>query len=161
MGLLWALRLASVSERFNSTRKLKKKTKKSSLKTVNHHREGIYTSFKLNPSALTEVVQWKEVWPFSSNWFWGSGFKSPWRKFFVTLLLLLFFKNLFFTPFFTCVVHIASNIPGNVVNWKQSSQEYKKCGMYHSVSNVIFSNTGHCYHYPAQSSHVPNIMHQL
>ena len=28
MGLLWDLRLASVSERFNSTRKLKKKTEK-------------------------------------------------------------------------------------------------------------------------------------
>ena len=24
--------------------------------------------------------------------------------------------------------------------------------MYHSVSSVIFSNTGHCYHYLAQSS---------
>ena len=34
------------------------KKKKSSLKTVNHHREGIYTSFKLELSAFTEVVQW-------------------------------------------------------------------------------------------------------
>ena len=46
MGLLWALRLASISWRFNSTRKWKKSTKKSFLKTVNHHREGIHTSFK-------------------------------------------------------------------------------------------------------------------
>ena len=58
MGLLRALRLASISERFNSTRKLKKKkTKKSSLKTVNHHGEGMYTSFKLALAAFTEVVQ--------------------------------------------------------------------------------------------------------
>ena len=60
MGLLKALRLASISERFNSTRKLKKKekkTKKSSLKTVNHHGEGMYTSFKLALAAFTEVVQ--------------------------------------------------------------------------------------------------------
>ena len=58
MGLLRALRLASISERFNSTRKFKKKkTKKSSLKTVNHHGEGMYTSFKLALAAFTEVVQ--------------------------------------------------------------------------------------------------------
>ena len=30
-----------------------KKTKKSSLKTVNHHREEIYTSFKLELSAFS------------------------------------------------------------------------------------------------------------
>ena len=38
---------------------IKKKTnwKKPSLKTVNHHREGIYTSFKLESSAFTEVIQ--------------------------------------------------------------------------------------------------------
>ena len=55
--------VASVSERFNSTRKLKKKkqTKKSSLKTVNHHRERIYISFKLDLSEFTEVVQWTEA----------------------------------------------------------------------------------------------------
>ena len=47
-GLLWALRLASINERFNSRRKLKKeKTKKSSLK-------------KLEMSGFTEVVQWIE-----------------------------------------------------------------------------------------------------
>ena len=34
--------------------------KKKSLKTVNRHREGIYTSFKLELSGLTEVVQWIE-----------------------------------------------------------------------------------------------------
>ena len=33
---------------------------KTSLKTVNHHREGIYTSFKLELPGLTEVVQWIE-----------------------------------------------------------------------------------------------------
>ena len=36
---------------------IKKKTSKASLKTVNHNREGIYTSFKLDLSAFTEVVQ--------------------------------------------------------------------------------------------------------
>ena len=46
MGLLRALRLVSISERFNSTRKLLKKKKKSHLKTVNHHSDGRYTSFK-------------------------------------------------------------------------------------------------------------------
>ena len=56
IGWLFALGLASISERFNSTRKLKKKAKKSSLKTVDHHREGIYTSFKLGLSVFTEVV---------------------------------------------------------------------------------------------------------
>ena len=57
MGLLRALRLASISERFNSTGKLKKKKrKKSSLKTVNHHRDGIYTSFRLALAAFTEVI---------------------------------------------------------------------------------------------------------
>ena len=45
----------------------KKNQKKSSLKTVNHHREGIYASFKLELSAFTEVVQWVEVFTFSSN----------------------------------------------------------------------------------------------
>ena len=34
----------------------KKEKKKWSLKTVNHHREGIYTPFKLELSALTEVI---------------------------------------------------------------------------------------------------------
>ena len=47
------------------------------------------------------------------------------------------------------VVYITAMII--LVNWKQSLQEYKKCGMYHdSISTGIFSNTGHCYHYPAQ-----------
>ena len=50
---------------------------KSSLKTANHHREGIYTTFKLQLSALTEVVQWIETFIFSSNVSGGSGFKSP------------------------------------------------------------------------------------
>ena len=31
--------------------------KKTSLKTVDHHREGIYTSFKLELSGLTEVAK--------------------------------------------------------------------------------------------------------
>ena len=31
---------------------------------------------------------------------------------------------------------------GNVVNWKQNLQEYKKCHMYHSVSAGIYSSTG-------------------
>ena len=54
-------------KRFNSTLKLKKKkTKKSILKTVNHHKEGIYTSFKLALSVFTEVVQWIEVIAFNS-----------------------------------------------------------------------------------------------
>ena len=51
------------SPRFNSTRK----PKKSSLETIDHHREGIYTSFKLDLSAFKEVVQWIEASTFSSN----------------------------------------------------------------------------------------------
>ena len=49
--------------------KIKKRNQK-----VNHYREGIYTSFKLELSAFTEVVQWIEALTFSSSW--GSGFKS-------------------------------------------------------------------------------------
>ena len=56
IGWLFALGLASISERFNSARKLKKKAKKSSSKSVDYHREGIYTSFKLGLSVFTEVV---------------------------------------------------------------------------------------------------------
>ena len=41
-------------------------------------------------SAYRQVVQWIEALTFSSNWFWGSGFESPWSKFFVTLLFFLF-----------------------------------------------------------------------
>ena len=48
---------------------IKKKPEKTSLKTVNHHREGIFTSFKLELSASTEVVQCMEALTFSFNWF--------------------------------------------------------------------------------------------
>ena len=48
---------AEIKNNNNNNNNNKKKTKKSSLKTVNFHREGIYTSFKLKLSALTEVVQ--------------------------------------------------------------------------------------------------------
>ena len=91
----------------NSTRKLKKKKKKrkSSLKSVNHHQEKEY------------ILPLREALTISSNWFWGSGFESPWSKFFVTgmdfcrsLTFFSFFLNLFFNLFFTCVVHFTSNI---------------------------------------------------
>ena len=49
----------------------------SSLKTVNHHRQGIYTSFILNLAALTDVVQWMISFIFSPNVFGWSGFASP------------------------------------------------------------------------------------
>ena len=48
---------------------IKKKNKKSSLKTVHHHREGIYTSFKIVLTALTDVVQWVAALTFSYNLF--------------------------------------------------------------------------------------------
>ena len=38
---------------------------RSSLKTVNHHREGEYT--KLGWAAFTDMVQWIEALTFSSN----------------------------------------------------------------------------------------------
>ena len=44
-----------------------KKPSKASLKTVNHDREGIYTSFKLDLSAFTEVVQQIEALTIFSN----------------------------------------------------------------------------------------------
>ena len=81
MGLLWALRLAPISERFVS-----KKKEKSSLKTVNHHTKGIYASFKLQLPAFTEVVQWIHALAFGSNWLWGSVFESPWRIYFFLFL---------------------------------------------------------------------------
>ena len=40
--------------------------KKTSLKTVDHHREGIYTSFKLELSGLTEVAKGAESFQSSS-----------------------------------------------------------------------------------------------
>ena len=43
-----------------------KKKKKASLKTVNHHGEGIYNSFNLELSAFAEVVQWIGALTFSS-----------------------------------------------------------------------------------------------
>ena len=49
----------------NSTRKLTKKTEKVILENVNNHREGIYTSFKLEISAFTNVVQCREALTFS------------------------------------------------------------------------------------------------
>ena len=39
-------------------------TKKVILKTVDHHRDGTYASFKLESSALTEEVQWIEAFKF-------------------------------------------------------------------------------------------------
>ena len=39
----------------------------SSLNTVNHHREGIYTSFKLELSVFTEVIKLIEALPFIYN----------------------------------------------------------------------------------------------
>ena len=73
---------------------------KSSLKTANHHREGIYTTFKLQLSALTEVVQWIETFIFSSNVSGGSGFESPESNFSGPYLLFIFF--LFYSPFYRC-----------------------------------------------------------
>ena len=79
------------------------------MKTVDHHREEIY---KHESSAFTEVIQWFETLTFSSNWFWASGFESHWSKLFVTFNFFSFFLNLFFTLFFICAVHIASNTMG-------------------------------------------------
>ena len=44
-------------------KKKKKKTKKSSLKTVKHHREGIYTSFKVYCQFLPRWSsgQWRKL----------------------------------------------------------------------------------------------------
>ena len=67
------------------------------METVNHHREEIY---KHESSAFTEVIQWFETLTFSSNWFWASGFESPWSKFFVTFYIFFtFFKIFFFLSF--------------------------------------------------------------
>ena len=63
------------------------------LKTFSHHREGIYTSFKL-VCALFLLETYSE----------GPG-SNPLRD--IIIFFFLFF-TLFF--FFTCVVHIASNI---------------------------------------------------
>ena len=52
------------------------------LKTANHHREGIYTSFEFISPVLAEVVVQ----------FWGSRFETPCSKFF----LCRFFFSLFF-----------------------------------------------------------------
>ena len=87
------------------------------MKTVNHHREGIYTSFKLALSAFTKVVQWIEELTFSSNWFWGFGFST---------FFFLFFFNIFFTLFFTYVVHIASNIMWQI-----------ECKVYGNIKNAV------------------------
>ena len=74
----------------------------------------------------------------------------------------LLFKY-FFYSLFTCVVHKASSMM-----WKIESKVHrnkKKCDTYQSVSSGIFSNTGHCYHYPAQSyrrfSHFPNLIREV
>ena len=79
---------------------------KKYLKKKKKYITNIYTSFKLELSAFTEVVQWIEALTLSSNLFGGSGFESSWSKFFVTFFCCFFF----FTVFLTCVVRIASNI---------------------------------------------------
>jgi len=52
--------------------------------------------------AFTVVVHRMEVLTFSSNWFWGSDFKSPCSKFFVTIFFIFFsiFKIYFLLSFF-------------------------------------------------------------
>ena len=80
---------------------------KSSLKTANHHREGIYTTFKLQLSALTEVVQWIETFISVLTYLEGPG-SNPLKVIFRDLIYYFFF--FFFTLLFTGVVHIASNI---------------------------------------------------
>ena len=76
MGLLWALCLVSISERFNSTRKFKKKNKKVILENCqSQYRRNIYL-FLFDLSVFTKVVQWIEALTFSNSWLWGSGFES-------------------------------------------------------------------------------------
>ena len=79
-------------------------TKKVILKTADHHGEGTYTPFKLESSALNKEVQWIEALVFILI-----------QRVRVWIPLKQIFRNLFFlfsffTLFFTCVVHIASNI---------------------------------------------------
>ena len=78
----------------------------SSLKTVNHHGEGIHISFKLELRTFTQVVQWIEALTLVLTDSMGPGSYQSFRN-------LIFFP--FFTPFFTCVVHMAS-IYHNVLN---------------------------------------------
>ena len=74
---------------------------RSSLKTVNHHREGEYT--KLGWAAFTDMVQWIEALTFSSNWFWGSGVRNLLKQIFSNLIFFSVF-NISFLLFFTCEV---------------------------------------------------------
>ena len=67
--------------------------KKTSLKTVDHHREGIYTSFKHKLLAFSEAVQRIEPFLLSTNVFGGSGFESP------GFLVKLFFSFSFYSLF--------------------------------------------------------------
>ena len=79
-----------------------------SLKTVNHHREGLYTSFKHILTAFTEMVQWKENLLLVLTDSEGPG-SNPLEAHLSQHCFFSFFYNLFFTLFFTCVVHIASD----------------------------------------------------
>ena len=79
-----------------------RKRKKSSLKTASHHREGIYTSFKLELSAF-EVVQWIEVLTFSSNW--GRVQVRIFLKQIFRHLIFFFCLFVFYSLFTWCVVH--------------------------------------------------------
>ena len=74
---------------------------RSSLKTVNHHREGEYT--KLGWAAFTDMVQWIEPLTFSSNWFWGSGVRNLLKQIFSNLIFFSV-SNISFLLFFTCEV---------------------------------------------------------
>ena len=79
------------------------------LKTTNHHREGIYTSFELISPVLAEVVYVVQ--------FWGSRFETPGASFF---LHVSFFSLFFFLP------GGAYSQLHNVVNWKRNLQELKQ-----------------------------------
>ena len=103
--------------------------------------ENEYIPLVISRLAFALVVKWMKALTFSSNWFWGSGFKSPCSKFFVTIFFL-FLESLFCSLFFTCVVHIATT-----VNWKQSWQEISlvvcrlllSCCFLFSKSNLYLS----------------------
>ena len=89
-----------------------KKANKSSLKTVDHHREGIYTSFKLGQSEFTEVIQLIKS-NFQFQLIRRVRVRIPLKQIFVTLFFFFFFKSLCYSLFYLCGAYSQQHIVVN------------------------------------------------